>query len=359
MRAFAVCQVALAVGVSTCALALGADAGNAEVRNAVLMLRRLERTCSEYDGPNADKLVNALALEAVRLYEGSNYDPALDSVLLAWGMSPAGKPRTYYGLQPGMIEVAVRWPSKKEAALMPLDARKYAWVMVAVTNVSAKSLRLSGLRAVVEYDGQPLKNVDGKLVESIPPDDRALRAALGRMATTLRPPRVKKGETATFPMVFDRFRRWTEIRFVHEPRRIYAPVRNYAKIKRNFGRRMRAQRVAATYRARIEAKRAKNLQAGAGGDGPKAGVEEKERYVLIGYIRNEVAPGKFGIKLVDAKLAKDHETYFVRQNGVEVARLTRLGSGSIAERRPGGRKPGKGSGVYVLVKPKKKADKKK
>jgi hypothetical protein len=254
-----------------------------------------------------------------------------------------------------MVEVAVRWPSRKEAALMPLNARKYVWVMVAVTNTSPASLRLSGLRAVVEYDGLPLDNADGKPVESIPPDDRALRAALGRMTATLRPPRVKKGDTVTFPMVFARFGRWTEMRFVHEHRKINSPVRNYAEIKRNFGRRMRAQRLAATYRARIEAKWAKNPPTGAGGDQ----ANEKERYVLIGYIRNEVGAGKFGIRLVDAKLAKEHKTYYVRQSGVEVARLTSMGSGTIAERRPGGRRPDKGSGVYVLVKPKEKAGDKK
>ena len=357
MRTLTACQVALALSAWVCAPAMGADAAEDEVHRTVRMLRRLERTCSEYDGPNAYKLVNAMALEAVRLYEGANYDPALDSVLLAWGMSPRGRPRTYYGLQPGMIEVAVRWPSKKEAALMPLDARKYAWVMVAVTNVSETGLRLRGLRAVVECDGLPLKDSDGKPVVSIPADNPALRAALGRMAASIRLPRVKKGHTVTFPMVFGPFRRWTEIRFVHELNKIYAPVRNYAGIKRNLGRRLQAQRLAATYRAKIEARRPKDPQPGAGGGQPKAGASEG--YVLIGYIRNEVAAGKFGIQLIEPALAKRHKTFFIRQDGVESARLTSIGSGSIAELAPGGARPGKGAAVYVFVKPQKSAGKKK
>ena len=356
MRTLAVCQVGLVLCAWAGAPVLGADAGEGTVRRAVRMLRRLERTCAEYDGPNAYKLVNALALEAVRLYEGANYDPALDSVLLAWGMFPSGRPRTYYGLQPGKIEVAVRWPSKSEAALMPLDAQKYAWVMVAVTNVSETGLRLRGLRAVVEYDGQPLKDSDGKPVESVSPDDGALRAALGRHAAAVRLPRVKKGRTVTFPMVFGPFRRWTEIRFVHEPNRIYAPVRNYAAIKLNLGRRMRAQRLAAAYRARIEAKRPKEPQPGGGGAQPTA--VKKDRYVLIGYIRNEVARGKYGIQLIEPALAKQHKIFFVRYGGVHEAQLTAMGSGSIAELAPGALKPGKGDAVYVLVKAKKKPDKK-
>ena len=356
MRTFAACQVAVILCAGMGAPALGADGDKDTVRRAVRMLRRLERTCSEYDGPNAHKLVNALALEAVRLYESANYDPALDSVLLAWGMFPAGKPRTYYGVQPGKIEVAVRWPSRKEAALMPLDARKYAWVMVAVTNVSEASLRLRGLRAVVEYDGQPLQDADGKQVVSISPDDAVLRAALGRMAAALCPPRVKKNRTVTFPMVFGRFRRWTEIRFVHEPSKIYAPVRNYAEIKRNLGRRVRAQRLAAAYRAKIEAKRSKEPQPGGGGEQPK--TDPNEQYVLIGYIRNEVGAGRFGIQLIEPALAKQHTTFFVRQDGLTRSELTPMGSGSIAALAAGGLKPEKGAAVYVLVKPKKKAGKK-
>lgn len=352
MRTLAACQVALCVLMA--APAMGSDAGNGDVRQAVTMLKRLERTCLEYDGPNAHKLLNAMTLEAVRLYENANYDPALDSVLLASAMFPRGGPRTYYGLQPRMIEAAVRWPSKAEAKLLPLDAGKYAWVMVAVTNVSDRSLRLAGLRAVVEVDGSPLKNSDGETVESIPPDDKALRTALGRKAAALKPPRVKKGRTVSFPMVFRPFRQWTGIRLVHEPNKIYAEVRNYPAIKRHLSRHLRAQRVAAHHRAKMDAIRVANTKPA----GPDAKPASTNRYVLIGYIRNEISAGKFGIQLVDAALAKQHKTFFVRRDGSESARLSPFGSGSIAAVTVERRKPEKGDGVYVSVKPKDGAKKK-
>ncbi len=345
MPARRACQVVLALSAL---LPMSAVAGEAvdEVRAAVRMLRRLERTCLEYDGPNRHRLLDAVAREAVRLYEGANYDPALDAVLLTWALYPEDLPRAYHGLQPGRVEVAVRWPSKDEAGLLPLDAKKYTWVMVAVTNKSEEGLRLRGLRATVGHKGAPLRDASGAAVESIAPEDRALRKLLGQKAAALWPPRVAPGKTATFPMVFPAFDRWTEIRFVHEPSRIYAPVWDYAAVERHVARRLRAERVVAAQRAKIAAAKAKAAE-----PGPEKEPPARPRYVLIGYVRNEVSAGKFGIQLVEPKLAREHTVYFVRAGRATTATLKPIGSGSIAELAGRGGAAKKGDAVYVLVEP--------
>jgi len=355
MRVRAGCQAAVALCALLAAPAAAGEKNENDVRRAVKMLRRLELTCTEYGGPNAYRLLNATMLEAVRLYEDANYDPALDSILLACAMFPRGVSRTHYGLQPGVVEVAVRWPSKAEGALLPLDPATYTWVMVAVTNTSGASLRLSGIRAVVEHEGQPLKNSPGRAVESIAPADRALAKALGPKAAALRPARVRKGRTVTFPMVFPRFRRWTEIRFVHEPSKIYAPVRNYAAIRGNLARQLRAKRRAITYLARIDAAKPKPAAPGPRPEPGKPPVPRKPkpgpRYVLIGYIRNEIAAARFGIRIIDAARARDHKVFYVRHNGLNSAQLSAMGTGSIAELTTDGRRPERGDAVYVLVPP--------
>jgi len=348
MRVRAGCQAAVALCALLAAPAAAGEKNENDVRRAVKMLRRLELTCTEYGGPNAYRLLNATMLEAVRLYEDANYDPALDSILLACAMFPRGVSRTHYGLQPGVVEVAVRWPSKAEGALLPLDPATYTWVMVAVTNTSGASLRLSGIRAVVEHEGQPLKNSPGRAVESIAPADRALAKALGPKAAALRPARVRKGRTVTFSMVFPRFRRWTEIRFVHEPSKIYAPVRNYAAFRGNLARQLRAKRRAITYLARIDAARPKPV---APGPRPEPGKPPVPRYELIGYIRNEIAAARFGIRIIDAARARDHKVFYVRHNGLNSAQLSAMGTGSIAELTTDGRRPERGDAVYVLVPP--------
>ncbi|MFH1731908.1 MAG: hypothetical protein ABIF82_09710 [Planctomycetota bacterium] len=332
--------------------AVAGEKNGEEVRRAVKMLRRLELTCTEYGGPNACRLLNAMMLEAVRLYEDANYDPALDSILLARAMFPRGVSITHYGLQPGVVEVAVRWPSKEEEALLPLDPGTYTWVMVAVTNRSGASLRLSGIRAVVEHEGLPLKNSSGRAVESITAGDPALAKVLGPRAAALRPVRVGKGRTVTFPMVFLRFPRWTEIRLVHEPSKIYAPVRNYAAMRGNLARQLRAKRRAVTYLAKIDAARPQP-------EPGKPPVPRKPkpgpRYVLIGYIRNEIAGAKFGIRIIDSALAKEHKVFYVRQDGLNSAQLSAMGTGAIAELITTGRRPEVGDAVYVLVPPPKQA----
>lgn len=353
MRVLGGCQAAVLLCALLASPAAAGEKNGGDVRRAAKMLRRLELTCSEYGGPNAYRLLNATMLEAVRLYEDANYDPALDSILLAWAMFPRGVSRTHYGLQPGMIEVAVRWPSKADAALLPLDPAAYTWVMVAVTNTSDASLRLRGVRAVVEHEGQPLKDSSGRAVESIAPGDAALAKALGPKAAALRPARVRKGRTVTFPMVFPRFLRWTEMRFVHEPSKIYAPVRNYAAIRGNLARQLRAQRRAVTYLASIDAARSKEAAPKPPAEPGKPAVppKPKPRYVLIGYIRNEIGAGKFGIRLIDAARAGNHKVFYVRHNNRNSAELSAMGTGSIADLLTKGRRPERGDAVYVLVPP--------
>ena len=337
------CQVAIAL--TSVVVAAAADAEETgDVRQAVKRLERLERTCAEYAGPNAHKLINAMMREAVRLYEGAKYDPALDSILLASAMLQPGAPRTYYGIQPAMVEIILRWPPKEEAVLLPLDSGKHTWVMVAVTNVSGVRLSLTGMRAVVERAGVPVKDNAGREIESLSPGDPATKTLLGADAVRLAPPAVDPGKTVTFPAVFSTFDRWTEIRFLEEQNKINAPVRNYTAIRANLGRTLRARKRAAAYRAKL-AKRAPSK--------PEAGdpaTTPEGAYLLIGYIRNEVSVGKYGIQLVERELAKKHKTFYLRKNDVNKAELRPIGSGTIAELTTTTYKPKQGDGVYVLRK---------
>jgi len=336
----------MAMLVAACP-ARGAEAPAENVRDDVKMLRRLEQAASEYTGPNAWKLLDATVLESVRLYEGAKYDPALDSILLAWAMYPAGVPRTYYGLQPGGAEVAVRWPSAEDAGLLPLDAKKYLWVMVAVANQSGVRIEIPGLRARVLYDGMPVKDAAGKPVVSLGPDDPELRKLLGAKAAVLTPGAVNQGETVTFPMVFPAFSRWNEIRFVDDANKIDVPVSDHAAMGRNLNRVLAARKLAEARRAKL-AEIAKAAQpATRPGSAAKPAERALPPYILIGYIQNRVQGTQYGIHLIEPALAREQAAFLIRRNDTTLAELRPLGSGSIAVLLTPNFTPKPGDPVYV------------
>lgn len=341
MVARAVCQALLAVAASIVAANAGAAEWDAErTRQAVKMVERLERTCVEYSGPNTHKLLNAMVLEAVRLYETAKYDPAIDSILLASAMYPEGTPRTYYGLQPGLVEIALRWPCKDEARLLALDPRDHTWVMVALANLSGVKLDLGLLRAEVFRDGRPATDAGGRPVRSIPSTDPDLIRQVGDASRELRPGAVNPGETTTFPMVFPVFKEWTEIQFIDETNKIDVAVRNYAEMAANVTRYLRARKLAAERR-----RDAQPAQTPSGGTGPKT---ESEEYALVGYIRNEISAGKYGIRLIAAELAKKHTRFYVRIRGQNLAELRSASpQRTIADAVDSDYKPRPGDGVYV------------
>lgn len=305
------------------------------------MLERLERTCLEYSGPNIHKLLNAMTLEAVRLYETAKYDPAVDSILMAAAMHPESVPQTYYGLQPGLVEVALRWPSKEEAGLLPLDDREYTWVMVAIANLSGAKLDLAFLRAEVFRDGRPVTDASGQPVKSISPNDTELIRQLGDVARELRPGTTNPGETTSFPLVFPGFKRWTEIRFIDETNKINMSVRNYAEVAANVARYLRARKLAAE-RQRDEQPKPAPAEEGVP---PRP---EPEEYILVGYIRNEISAGKYGIRLIAAEVARRHERLYVRVRGQNVAELRASSpQRTIADLVEYDDKPKPGDGVYV------------
>lgn len=346
-RARGACQAlvllaVLALGGAAC----GGDAAGTEVRQAIKLLARLETTCTGYAGPNAHKLLNAMILEAVRLYEEANYEPALDSILRGYAMCPEGASRTYYGFKQGVVEVALRWPTKDEEPLAGLDPRKWTWVMVAVANLSGARMELGGLRASVERDGRPVKDAGGNDVQSVAPDDVELKRLLGPKAGELAPAAVNQAETVTFVVVFPAFERWTDIRFEHEAYRLDVRVRNYPDMSGNLGKYLEARKLAAGYREK--AAKVKPTPTAEPRPEPQP-VRPRAEYILIGYIQNVITAGQsqYGIKLVDRKLAREHKTFYVRREESDVAELRPIGTGTIAELVSSGYKPVAGDGVYV------------
>jgi len=344
------CQVGLVLAVSLgVAQADAAEARTAEIRRAVKSLKRLERTCIEYAGRNPHKLLDAMVLEAVRLYEGAKYAPALDSILLGAAMYPKGAPRTYYGLQPGMVEIALRMPTDDEAALLPLDPKKYSWVMVAVANLSGVKLELGAMRAAVERDGFPVKDAAGRPVRSLAPEDGALKELLGARVLLLAPPPVNQGETATFPVVFPAFESWTEIRFVDDVNKIQASVKDYAAAWKNRGRYLRACRLVAKRRGGAPSV----AKPGPGGR-PKPRPAPEVEYVLVGSIKNEISAGQYGATLVEPLMAKRHRRFYVRRRNVNLAELRPVGE-TIMQLVTAGYKPKAGDKIYVRRAPKQAA----
>ena len=342
---FRACQAALVVALCSAVLrAAGAEAGGADVPRAVKMLKRLENTCKGYHGANAHKLLDAMKLEAVRLYQEAKYDPALDAILLACAMYPAGSDQTYYGLQPGMVEIALRWPSKADAKLLALDAKQYRWAMVAVANLSGVKLDLAAMQAMVSQNSRAVTDASGKPTGSLIPNDPALKRVLGARLGLLARPTVNQGDTATFPVVFPSFGQWTDIRFVEEENKIDVVVTNYASVLRNLGRYRQARQIAAQHRGKRDA---------TSSTGPTTGGEAQPKrpsYVLVGYIRNVISSGQYGIRIVDAGLAKKHSKLFVRLGNKNIAELRRMGSGTIAQVVRAEYEPRKGDGVYAFVK---------
>ena len=324
-----------------------AEAGTGEIRGAVKTLKRLERTCVEYSGRNPHKLLDAMVLEAVRLYEAAKYDPALDSILLAAAMYPKGAPRTYYGLQPGMVEIALRMPTREEAALLPLDPKKYSWAMVAVGNLSGVKLELGAMRAAVERDGRPLKDAAGKPVESLTPEDPTLKELLGARARVLAPPAINQGETATFPIVFPAFEGWTEIRFVDDVNKIQTPVKDYSAIGKHRGRYLQARRLLAKHRARTP----KVVEPEPDDDQPKPPPPPKIDYVLVGFIKNEISAGQYGVTLVEPLVAKLYRKFYIRRRNRNLAELRSVGE-TIMRLVTTRYKPKTGEGIYVRRAPK-------
>jgi len=330
-------MVALLLAAATPAAGAAAD-----LRGSIRMLERLEQTCLEYRGPNAEKLCDALALEGVRVHETVRYDPALDSVLLAWALYPEGVGRTYYGVRAGLVEIAVRRPTPKEAELLPLDPDRYGWLMVAATNLSEVRLDLSALRASVRDESGSAGRRTGA-VESLPADDPGLVRALGGKARLLVPPAVGQGKEVAFPVVFPAHDKWTEVRFVDAGNHIDVAVTDYAALPQHLGRWLRAEKRAA-------ARRDRPADGGAGDTASPDAAGREEEYVLVGTIRNRITPGRYGIRVVDAERLKGRTELLVRNGGGRrQARLKPIGSGTIAElvATEGGYEPRKGDAVYV------------
>ena len=173
-----------------------------------------------------------------------------------------------------------------------------------------------------------------------------MRELLGKKVLSLRPGAVSEGESVAFPVVFPAFGRWTEIRFVQVPNKISVPVRNYAGMVENLGRLLRARKAAAAYHEKVA--EAVRLRAAAATTRGKAAP--KPEYVLVGYVRNEISAGKYGIRLVEYALAGKYRTFYVRKLGRTRAELRSIGSGTIAELITDGYRPGQGDGVYVRPK---------
>jgi len=342
-----VCQAAVpALIVLTCAgIAEAGDAGDVagKVRQAVERLKQLEQTCIEYTGPNAARVLDATTLEAVRLYEGSKYEPAIDTLLLAWALHPRGATRTYYGTEPGTAEIAVQWLSDEDANLLAVDPQKQTWVLVSITNLSDARIDLSGLRASVMRDGRAVRDSAGEPVTSLAADD--LRQLLGDKAR-LAPDSVKPRTAATFATAFPAFDQWTEMRFTTGDGKLDVVVRNYAAMREHLAALRQARKVADAHRV----KPVEEPQVGEQVEGPPPEAEP-DPYALIGLIRNEIQPGKYGVQLLDAKLARKHKIFYVRRDGVNEAELNPIGSGTIAEMTTRGYKPRQGDRVYVYEKP--------
>jgi hypothetical protein len=342
------CQVARAVlmvltvmcGPST----LAADATVAETRRSIKLLKRLQRTSSEYHGPGRHRLLDAMTLEAVRLYESAKYDPALDVVLLAAEMYPENAERSHYGVQPEVVELEARWPTKDEAKLLPMSSKSHRWAMIAVANVSGVKLDLAELRATVLRNGRPLKGADGKPVESISPLDPKIRTLLGPKSVVLLPGQVNPGESAKFVVAFPAFDDWTGLRFVDERNRIDVTVRDYAGMVTHLARLLRARKLAATYEKKrpVVTTTVKPVD----NKPPKVAYTG---YVLIGYVRNRIAEGKYGIRLTSRALARKHRIYYVRGSGKTLAQLRRVGSGAIVDLLTDGYAPLAGDPVFVDV----------
>lgn len=343
-----VCQAAMITLIVLCFLT-NAAAGDAEdvaadVRQAVERLKQLERTCIEYTGPNAARILDATILEAVRLYEGAKYEPAIDTVLLAWSLSPEDEPRTYHGVDSDKAEIAVQWPSDRDADLIAVDAQDQTWVIVSIKNLSDISIDLSGLRASVMRDGRAVRDSADEPVTSLAFDD--LRQLLGNKAGLV-PESVEAGAAATFVMVLPAFDQWTEMRFAAGDGKLDVAVRDYAAMREHLAALRQARKLAEAYRAEM----AEEPQADEPGEVPPPKAEP-DPYALVGLIRNEIQPGKYGIQLLDAKLAKKHKIFYVRKEGINQAELNPIGSGTIAEVTTKGYEPKQGDRVYVYEKPK-------
>ena len=205
--------------------------------------------------------------------------------------------------------------------------------------VSVEDLDEHPMHAEVFRDGRPATDAGGRQVRSIPPGDPELSRQLGDASRELRPGAVNPGETVTFPLVFPAFKDWTEFQFIDETNKIDAFVRNYPEMAANVTRYLRARKLAA--------ERRRDAQPGPTGDGqpPKPVPEE---YVLVGYIRNEISAGKYGIRLVAADLAKKHVRFYVRVRGQNVAELRSASpQRTIADVVDSEYKPRPGDGVYV------------
>jgi hypothetical protein len=216
--------------------------------------------------------------------------------------------------------------------------------MVAVANLSGVRLDLRALRAAIKFDGDPVKDADGKPVVSLDPLHPDLKRALGAKVRLLQPPAVNQGETATFPVVFPAFLRWTQIRFVDELNKIDVVVKNYAAMVENLGRVLEARKLAAKY----ERKRPKRLPEP--DPGTKPGPPQDD-YLLVGRVKNEVSVGRYGIELTHPKRVKGHKEFFIRVDGRTRAELIRIGSGTIAALATRTYRPKKGDAVYVRLRP--------
>ena len=337
------CQAAVLLALLLPVLpAAGADDGADRVRSAAQKLKRLERTCVGYAGPDARKLLDTMTFEAVRLYEREKYEEALDSILLAAAIYPKDVPRTYYGLTP-LVRVTLRWPDKTEAALLPLDPKKYTWAMVALQNLSDVALDLKGIRAAVERDGRPVKDSAGKDVTSLLPDEHPeLKELLGGRARALSPGKVEQGETVTYPVVFPAFERWTEIRLSAKSTgvNIEAAVKNYAAMAGHQRRLRHAVRRAAALRVEI-AKATQPKQT----DPPNKPPPPKPEYLLVGRIKNRMSAEWYGIKL-ELRLTKQYRRFYVRE-GENVAEMLPSRTGATAKLVRTGYKPKVGDRVYV------------
>jgi hypothetical protein len=308
-----------------------------DVREAVRQLKRLRQTCLEHneDDDALAKLVNVLLLEGVRLYEGSQYEPALDSILLAGALGPDDAVRTHYGVQPRLVEVAVRWPNGDEAKLLPLDATEYRWAMVAVANVSGVRLDLRAMHAGILREGKPVAGADGKPITSLTGDDASMRRQLGVRARLLVPPAAEQGGSATFPVVFPAFGEWTAIRFVDPVNKIDLTVRNYPRTLRHLGRFLAARKLADERDKRIAKLRQKSRPPDPPKPRPKPNPRPEkptQEWILVGLIRNEITSGQYGIDIREQRLLRTFRVrhFYVRIAGNTIATLKPIGRGSIA-----------------------------
>ena len=319
-------QVLLALAATACAF--GAHTPQ-EIKNSVRLVERLEKTCCEYDGPQLTALLAALGREATTLYEVDNCDAALDSILFAAALQRTGL-QPLYGIQPGIADATVRRPSDNEQPLVPLKDAKLVWMMVSLTNLSDAELDLNGIKIAVERDGM-------KVAEALPPDAPELLGLPENVRRLALMPKIAPHGAAAFIAFFPRFNRWTAMTFTHHDK-LNLCVRNYADMPQHLDRVLAARERAAKIQ-REPALTAPEIQ-------PREPKPAVPKFELVGYIRNQVQQGRYGIRLVRSDAIEPETRLIVRRNDTSYAELSPIGSGTIAELISGG-EPEPGDAVFI------------